>query len=342
MKLRYLLALGYSLHLPWWSAWELRAVSATLQAPRSGRPWAPRKQSSSNNLGVAEMNRGRTGEAYDHFRQAWQRDSTLFPARLNEGIALLNAQRFDEAQEVLLDATQRQPDNARAWYNLGILYRNTATGRRGNRSISSRSRALIQETPMRCTSWASSTHSSCAMTRPSHGTNAVLRSTGFMFPQSSAWHAPISFPATMTRPGNILIASISSPSRSLENQSALPMASRGHTRRPNPSPVQPHAPAQFGVRFSSAAEQAGLRFEPRLQPEHPDHILPLLGAGACFIDFDKDGRSDLLLLGGMRGIVLYRNEGGGQFTDVSERAGFNSPQWRNSGLHRRRLRQRRI
>ncbi|HET9130407.1 MAG TPA: tetratricopeptide repeat protein, partial [Terriglobia bacterium] len=79
-----------------------------------------------NNLGVAEMNRGRTGEAYEHFHQAWQRDSSLFAARLNEGIALLNAQRFDEAKEVLLDATQRQPDSARAWYNLGILYRNTA------------------------------------------------------------------------------------------------------------------------------------------------------------------------------------------------------------------------
>jgi Flp pilus assembly protein TadD len=52
-----------------------------------------------NNLGVAEMNRGRTGEAYEHFQQAWQRDASLFPARLNEGIALLNNQRFDEARE---------------------------------------------------------------------------------------------------------------------------------------------------------------------------------------------------------------------------------------------------
>jgi len=32
---------------------------------------------------------------------------------LNEGIALINAQRFDEAQEVLMDATRRQPDSAR-------------------------------------------------------------------------------------------------------------------------------------------------------------------------------------------------------------------------------------
>ena len=79
-----------------------------------------------NNRGVAEMNRGRTAQALDLFREAWRRDAGLFAARLNEGIALLNAQRFEEAREVLLDATRRQPDSARAWFNLGILYRNLA------------------------------------------------------------------------------------------------------------------------------------------------------------------------------------------------------------------------
>ena len=80
----------------------------------------------SNNLGVAEMSRGRPAQALELFRQAWRGDPSLFAARLNEGIALLNVQRFDEAREVLMDATQRRPDSARAWYNLGILYRNLA------------------------------------------------------------------------------------------------------------------------------------------------------------------------------------------------------------------------
>ena len=72
------------------------------------------------------MNRGRPAEALELFRQALRSDPSLFAARLNEGIALLNTQRFDEARAVLLDATQRQPQSARAWYNLGILYRNIA------------------------------------------------------------------------------------------------------------------------------------------------------------------------------------------------------------------------
>jgi tetratricopeptide (TPR) repeat protein len=80
----------------------------------------------SNNLGVAEMNRGRPNEALTLFRRAIRDDSSFFAARLNEGIALLNTQRFEDAREVLLDSTRREPTSARAWYNLGILYRNLA------------------------------------------------------------------------------------------------------------------------------------------------------------------------------------------------------------------------
>src|SRR5690349_15102899 len=76
-----------------------------------------------NNLGVAYMNQARIAEALRAFRQAEAQDPSLFPARLNEGIALLNSQQLAEARDVLLDATRRQPDSARAWYNLGIVYR---------------------------------------------------------------------------------------------------------------------------------------------------------------------------------------------------------------------------
>ncbi len=55
-----------------------------------------------------------------------RRIQSLFAARLNEGIALLNSQQLGEARDVLLDATRRQPQSARAWYNLGIAYRTLA------------------------------------------------------------------------------------------------------------------------------------------------------------------------------------------------------------------------
>src|SRR5262249_18995859 len=46
------------------------------------------------------------------------------------------------------------------------------------------------------------------------------------------------------------------------------------------------------------------------------------GPGACFIDFDADGRPDLLLPG--RTTQLYRNTGGGRFSDVSARVGLDA------------------
>jgi len=275
-----------------------------------------------NNLGVAEMNRGRTGEAYDDFRQAWQRDASLFPARLNEGIALLNGQRFDEAQEVLLDATQRQPDSARGWYNLGILYRNTA-----------RTDAAIEAFERVTRIDAGDADARYFMGQ----LNAQL----MRYDQAIIWYerclaldsfhvsAEFGLARAYQLSGNddaarMHLDRFDQLTRSkLGKPISLTYGEQGPYSTAEPVAGAPVAPAQFAVRFSSAAEQSGIRFEPRGQPDHPDHVLPLLGAGACFIDFDKDGRSDLLLLGGMRGVVLYRNGGGGQFTDVSERAGFN-------------------
>jgi tetratricopeptide (TPR) repeat protein len=46
-------------------------------------------------------------------------------ARLNEGIALLNLQKIDEAKAALEDALKQDPKNPNAWYNLGLLAKNT-------------------------------------------------------------------------------------------------------------------------------------------------------------------------------------------------------------------------
>ena len=83
------------------------------------------------------------------------------------------------------------------------------------------------------------------------------------------------------------------------------------------------APSDFAVRLTIDT-RAGLRFDPQ-KPSPSNRVLPLLGSGACFTDFDADGRPDLLLLGGVRQAMLYRNSGG-RFTDVTSRAGLNVTQ----------------
>src|SRR5207302_7904812 len=46
-------------------------------------------------------------------------------ARLNAGIAYLNLQKVDEAKSALEDAAKQDPKNPYAWYGLGMLAKNT-------------------------------------------------------------------------------------------------------------------------------------------------------------------------------------------------------------------------
>src|SRR5216117_3324937 len=100
------------------------ALMLTAAAPQ--RTSGPAAAIRLNNLGVAYMNQARIAEALQTFRRAEAQDASLFSARLNEGIALLHSQQLAEARDVLLDATRRQPQSARAWYNLGLTYRTLA------------------------------------------------------------------------------------------------------------------------------------------------------------------------------------------------------------------------
>ncbi|MDQ6892438.1 MAG: CRTAC1 family protein [Acidobacteriota bacterium] len=49
------------------------------------------------------------------------------------------------------------------------------------------------------------------------------------------------------------------------------------------------------------------------------------GSGVAVLDFDRDGFEDLFVADGVRSI-LYRNDGHGRFTDVTERAGLLGPE----------------
>jgi len=79
-------------------------------------------------------------------------------------------------------------------------------------------------------------------------------------------------------------------------------------------------------RFHDATREAGLG-APRRDPPQKltnrliDGIWP--GSGVAVLDFDGDGAEDLFVGDGVRSI-LYRNDGRGHFTDVTERAGLAS------------------
>ena len=97
----------------------------------------------------------------------------------------------------------------------------------------------------------------------------------------------------------------------------------------------------LGVKFVNVARQAGLTEKTIYGDEHRNrYLLETTGAGAAFIDYDNDGWEDIFLVNGTRldglppGVRatnrLYRNNGDGTFTDVTESAGLVRTGWGQS------------
>jgi len=103
--------------------------------------------------------------------------------------------------------------------------------------------------------------------------------------------------------------------------------------RPKPARGRPPAP-RSAVHFVDATKQAGIRFAATNSRTPMKYLVETMGSGCGFIDYDNDGDLDVVLLNGAplpgSGLKtrptqkLYRNDGNGRFTDVSEQAGIAS------------------
>jgi hypothetical protein len=99
------------------------------------------------------------------------------------------------------------------------------------------------------------------------------------------------------------------------------------------------ARAQGPIRFEDVTAQSGIRFQHSFGAEKLGSLLESTGAGCVWLDFNNDGRPDLFVSSGrplgkemhpypLRKAPeapphnhLYRNDGNGKFTDVTETAG---------------------
>ena len=81
--------------------------------------------------------------------------------------------------------------------------------------------------------------------------------------------------------------------------------------------------------FRNIATQAGLdQSFPNGGNESKKYIVETTGSGVAFIDYNNDGLLDIFVLSGPGGTNrLYRNDGNGHFTDVTEEAGLKSNGW---------------
>ena len=89
------------------------------------------------------------------------------------------------------------------------------------------------------------------------------------------------------------------------------------------------AAAQSPV-FVDVTEEAGIHFKHSNGKTEHKHIIETMGSGVVFFDYDTDGDADLYFVNSgnipqarqaQLGNFLYRNEGNGRFTDITEMSG---------------------
>ncbi|MFZ0320406.1 MAG: CRTAC1 family protein [Candidatus Sulfotelmatobacter sp.] len=90
--------------------------------------------------------------------------------------------------------------------------------------------------------------------------------------------------------------------------------------------------ASPGFRFTDVTASAGIQFQHNSGSFGGKFLPETLGSGCAFLDYDRDGWQDILLINGMdwpghkqrhSPLRLYRNNRNGTFTDVTSRAGLD-------------------
>src|SRR6202158_1174531 len=297
--------------------------AATTQKPATS-PANPAEAARLNNLGAAYMNHQLFEKGLKSFQDAAALDPELQAAALNQGIALLNMTRIDPAKTALETAVKKTPGDPHAWFSLGLLYKNSDNPQGSVDAF----RRVTEIDPNDADSWYF---------------------LGAAFAQLKQYPQAIdAFQHALTL--NPLHASAEFGIARAYQQSGDPTQAREHlvrfqhiTQSKLGSPIglaygdqgkyslveeavgaADKALPPIPVRFVPVTEQAGLVSKP--SSEGSNDLASFLAPGACFLDYDGDGKPDLFLPdnGPDGGMALYHNLGGGKFEDVSKKAGLDS------------------
>src|SRR6266481_1546304 len=95
------------------------AIVADAAAPNADNSQAARL----NSIGVAYMNQQRFADAQKQFESALKSQPDYLLAKLNLGISLLSQQKSEDARKALQEAAEKLPRDPYAWYNLGLVYK---------------------------------------------------------------------------------------------------------------------------------------------------------------------------------------------------------------------------
>ncbi len=304
---------------PPWTLMRSRAAARTQEKPPS-KPHAAAQGSANdalrfNTLGVAYMNQQKFAEAQKNFEQALAADPKFAVARLNLGVALISQQKLEAARAALEEATRQLPQDPYAWYNLGLVYKDSAETEKGIAAF----KHVTELTPE----------------ADGHYFVGYLESQRQHYDEAIAAFAKALAIYPFHASAEFGIA------RAYQRKGDLKSA-REHLARFQKITSE-HLGTPFGAgygdqgRYSLAelARSAASAAPPAITVSFKEQ--PLIAApagtvakqpgpstGACFIDYEGDGKPDLFLVSGAADGTskLLHNLGGGHFSDVTQAAGL--------------------
>jgi tetratricopeptide (TPR) repeat protein len=268
-----------------------------------------------NNIGVAYMNQQLFEKGLKAFEEAAAKDPNLKVTTLNRGVALLNLQRIDEAKALLQKATHDDPKDAHPWYNLGLYYKNSSVPEQAVEAF----RRVTEIDPNDADSWyfLGSTYAQLkqypeAIDAFEHALKIDPLHASAQFGLSRSYQQ--SGQADKAREGLKKFQYITQ--NKLGTPISLAYGEQGKYSRAEESPVAVEkVGAAIPVRFVDVTSRAGLPTEVSLKESR---------FGACFLDYDNDGKVDLFLAGDeFGGPALFHNLGNGRFEDVSKKVGLD-------------------
>src|SRR5271165_898968 len=276
-----------------------------------------------NNLGVAYMNQQLFEKGLNFFQRAAEADPKLAIARLNVGIAYLNLQKVDEAKAALEDALKQDPKCPNAWYGIGMLAKNTGDAQAAIDVF----KRVIEIDANDADTWY---FLGTAYVQAKQFPQAIDAFQHAL--QLNPLHASAEFGLSRAYQQSTDIDHAREHLKKFQyitqNKIGAPMSlaygEQGQYSRAVESPSAVlKAPAQIKVRFVDVTKEAGIVSRPR--PARGEDLLSFLGPGACFLDYDGEGRPDLFVADGgpQGGLALYRNMGAGRFEDVTQKAGLD-------------------
>ena len=273
-----------------------------------------------NNLGAAYMNQQLFEKALKNFEEAAALDPKLQIARVNQGIAILNLGRIDAAKPILEEAVKRDPSDAHAWDNLGLLYKNTGDVQPAMDAFR-RVTEIDSNDPDAWYFLGASYAQAKQFPQAIEAFQHALRLNAFHASAEFGLARAYQQSDDLTQAREHLTRFQHITQNKLGTPISLAYGEQGKYSLAEESPVAPpKVPEQIKVRFADVTKEAGL-----VVNAGPGDAQFFHGPGACFLDYDNDGRVDLLVTdyGAQGGMSLYHNLGHRKFEDATAKAGLD-------------------